>query len=75
MATEMVTLPADALPILRRLLAVGLSAVAEIERVRDSAGYQNIPTELRTLHPTGCHEAGAFATALLYLEQAEPCEA
>lgn len=77
MATEMVTLPSSAIADIRRMLTVGLAAMAEIERLRTEAelsekGGQALPEGLRPVHPTGCEEFGDFSTALLWLEQAAP---
>ena len=69
MASEMVTLPAAAIPDLRRMLAIGLFAYGEIERLQDQHKLQG---GAEPIHPTGAFEASAFAEALLLLDQAEP---
>lgn len=80
MATEIVTIPAEAIPDLRRMLAVGLASIAELERVQDAVGVAEEagrPTEreLHPVHPTGANEAASFAAALLWLDMAKPAEA
>lgn len=80
MATEIVTIPADAIPDLRRMLAVGLASIAELERVQDAIGLaheagQTTNRELHPVHPTGANEAAGFAAALLWLDMAKPAEA
>lgn len=80
MASESVTLPAEAIPDLRKMLIVGLAALAEIERVKDfidlerSSGGE-VPDLFVPKHPTGAYEMGDFAMAFLWLEQAQPVEA
>ena len=81
MASEMVTLPADAIPNLRRMLAIGLACLAEIERVSAEISFEQgqaqvkVPKEYHPIHPTGAQEHGDFATALMWLDQARPVEA
>ena len=80
MASEMVAIPADAIPDLRRMLQVGLACLGEVEHVRDhielARGFgADVPGDLVPLHPTGAHEIGAFAEALMWLEHASPLEA
>lgn len=72
MATEMVTLPAEAIPSLRRMLAIGLASLAEIERVQDNKMFTGGQAGDGPLHPTGAHETGEFAAALLWLDMATP---
>ncbi len=72
MATEMVALPAEAIPSLRRMLAIGLASLAEIERVRDENELRGVRNGAGPLHPTGAHETGEFAAALLWLDMATP---
>ena len=74
MANEMVTLPAEAIPSLRRMLIVGLAAIAEIERVQKVPGLEE-SGDGAPLHPTGADEHGDFATAMMWLEMASPVEA
>lgn len=73
MASEMVTLPAEAIPSLRRMLVVGLASIAEIERVQPLPGLED-PRPDAPLHPTGADEQGGFAEALMWLEMAHPVE-
>lgn len=77
MATESVTIPAAAIPDLRRMLAIGMHALGEVERVRDHVEMERdagrkVPDALMPLHPTGAHEMSAFAGAMLWLESATP---
>ena len=80
MATEIVTIPAEAIPDLRRMLAVGLASIAELERVQDAISLadqagRTTDRELCPVHPTGANEAASFAAALLWLDMAKPAEA
>ena len=57
MATEMVTLPAEAIPSLRRMLVVGLASIAEIERVQPSPGSRIHTLILRCTRPALTNKA------------------
>lgn len=80
MASEMVTLPAAAIPDLRRMLAIGLACLSEVERVSDAITFSEkhaqdkVPEEYHPIHPTGAKEHGDFAGALMWLDQATPVE-
>ena len=73
MANEMVTLPATAIPALRKMIAIGMASLAELERLDERLG-KDAPKGARPVHPTGAHEMGEFASALMWLDQAAPVE-
>lgn len=80
MATQILTIPAEAIPDLRRMLAVGLASIAELERLEKIVGLvveagRTVDAELRPMHPTGCDEVAGFATALMWLDMTKPAEA
>lgn len=80
MATEIVTIPAEAISDLRRMLAVGLASIAELERVQDAISLadqagRTTDRDLCPVHPTGANEAASFAAALLWLDMTKPAEA
>lgn len=79
MASESVLIPEAAIPELRRMLIVGQSALAEIERVaamiQAAPGLGKDGKKLLTpKHPTGAPEMGEFASALQWLECATAVE-
>lgn len=73
---QMVMLPAAHIADIRRMLLVGLSSLAEIERIENALDVYGssapVPKEFRPLHPTGNLEHADFAQALMWLEFAEP---
>ncbi len=75
---EMVTLPAAHVADIRRMLLVGLSSLAEIERIDNALAVAGsnppIPKEFRPMHPTGALEHADFAQALMWLEFAQPVQ-
>ena len=79
MATESVSIPAEAIPEVRRMLTIGLSALSELERFSRDIEFLSEETRERfrhvlPKHPSGCEEITNFASALLWLEHAEPIE-
>lgn len=76
MKSESVTIPASAIPEIRRMLNIGLYCLGEVERlqmyaeIRDETGNP-LPEIWRARHPTGAHETGNFASALLMLDAVE----
>lgn len=80
MASEMVTLPAAAIPDLRRMLIIGLRSYGECDRVqRESRAAKDlglpVDPNLIPLMLTGGYEAASFAEALSWLDFAEAAEA
>jgi len=79
MANEMVSLPAAAIPDIRKMLIIGLASLSELERIADHVELsekcgRKVENDLKPIHPTGAHEGGTFAEALLWLEYAMPAE-
>lgn len=80
MASEMVTLPAEAIRDLRRMLTIGLHAYGEVESVQQEmdalrAMGNVVPDRLFPTMLSAEREVGNFAEALLWLEHAEPVAA
>ena len=68
------TLSFSQIAAIRRALLIGLDSYGEIERLSNhvqlmNLGKEEIPDELRPIHPTGCSDTiGEFATALRHIE-------
>lgn len=74
MASESVTIPAAAIPELRRMLIIGQAALAEVEGISADQEVNAVPNVLGPRHPTGAPEMGSFASALQWLECVGPVE-
>lgn len=77
MATESVTIPAKAIPEIRKMLAIGMSACGEIDRLHDIQAGDRMagkewPEDQRPIAPCGHNPLGDFASALMWLDCAEP---
>lgn len=77
MLDKMVTLPAEAMPDIRKAIAIGMSATAEIERIENiieisELGGSKVQKELHPVHPTGGLVLADFASALMWLDCATP---
>ncbi|WP_256645120.1 hypothetical protein [Thermomonas paludicola] len=77
MASEMVTLPAEAIPHIRRMLVVGLHSYGECDRIRQEARAaegmgQAVDPQLTPAMLSAEYETAAFAEALSWLDYAEP---
>lgn len=80
MASEMVSIPADAIPDLRKALNRGLFAIAEVERSREYFELAEmagpIPDLLKEARPVCCMasigDMSEYAEALLWLDHATP---
>lgn len=74
-AFKSVTLPADAIPDLRRALAFGLHAVAEVNKVTNAIGIMRMsgdePPESLIPLGNGSDVTSDFASALLWLDTAQ----
>lgn len=73
MANESVTLSAEAIPFIRRMLIVGLHAYGECDRLRQESQAAEtmgakIATESRPTMLTGDFETANFAEALSWLD-------
>ena len=73
MASESVSLPAEALPELRRVIAFGMSAIGEIQRLQNLAALDKLagspwPEDRRAIHPCGYNVIADFASALMWLD-------
>ena len=77
MASETATIPAEAIPHIRRMLVVGLHSYGECDRIRQEARAaeavgQAVDPQLTPVKLSGEHETTAFAEALSWLDYAEP---
>ena len=73
-ADEYIQIPAEAMPELRRMLAIGMAACAEIERLQTelALGGKHWPEAQRAVNPSGGCTLSEFASALMSLDCAVP---
>jgi hypothetical protein len=79
MANQSVVLPVQAIPELRRVIAIGMAAVGQLERLQGLAELaesqgQAWPDEQKPVHPTGSNLMEDYASALMWLDLAAPSE-
>lgn len=74
---EYIQIPAQAMPEVRKMPAIGMAACAEIERLQEAANLdrkfgKEWPEEARVINPSGACAFADFASALMWLDCATP---